>query len=120
MTITVRKALDQSERLRRKKRGGGRVRGESALGAGGSDEREAGLEQVVGTGAVRPSSPRWSPTSAAACSKSLGDETLRRIALLRMEGYSDPEIAARLGCGLRTVGRKLELIRKIWQREVTP
>jgi DNA-directed RNA polymerase specialized sigma24 family protein len=35
-----------------------------------------------------------------------------------MEGYNDSEIAARLGCSLRTVGRKLELIRKIWVREV--
>jgi DNA-directed RNA polymerase specialized sigma24 family protein len=52
--------------------------------------------------------------------ESLGDESLRRIALLRMEGYSDPEIAAKLGCGLRTVGRKLELIRKTWLREVAP
>jgi DNA-directed RNA polymerase specialized sigma24 family protein len=52
--------------------------------------------------------------------EALGDETLRRIALLRMEGYSDAEIAAQLGCGLRTVGRKLDLIRKIWLREVAP
>jgi hypothetical protein len=37
-----------------------------------------------------------------------------------MEGYSDPDIAATLGCGLRTVGRKLELIRKTWMREVAP
>jgi DNA-directed RNA polymerase specialized sigma24 family protein len=48
--------------------------------------------------------------------EALGDETLRQIALLRMEGYNDSEIAARLGCGVRTVGRKLELIRKIWVR----
>ena len=50
--------------------------------------------------------------------EALGDETLRRIALLRMEGYNDPEIAARLGCSVRTVGRKLDLIRKLWVREV--
>jgi hypothetical protein len=37
-----------------------------------------------------------------------------------MEGYSDGEIAARLDCGVRTVGRKLKLIRDIWVRKGTP
>jgi hypothetical protein len=52
--------------------------------------------------------------------EALGDETPHWVALLRMEGYSDPEIATWLGRGPRTVGRKLELIRKTWLREVTP
>jgi DNA-directed RNA polymerase specialized sigma24 family protein len=52
--------------------------------------------------------------------QALGNDTLRQIALLRMQGYSDPEIAQQLGCGLRTVGRKLELIRKTWLNEMTP
>jgi DNA-directed RNA polymerase specialized sigma24 family protein len=119
VTITARKALDQAERLNRKKRGSGRVRVESALAGRDAETSETGLEQVVGR----------EPTPAFAAMvtdeyrhllETLGDETLRRIALLRMEGYSDAEIAARLGCGLRTVGRKLELIRKIWLREVGP
>ena len=50
----------------------------------------------------------------------LRDETLRRVALLKMEGYTNEEVADRLGCGLRTVVRKLELIRKAWTAEVTP
>jgi DNA-directed RNA polymerase specialized sigma24 family protein len=119
VTITVRKALDQSERQHRKKRGGGRVRGDSILGGGDPDARGAGLEQVVG----REPTPAFAAMVADECRRlleALGDEGLRRIALLRMEGYSDPEIAARLGCGLRTVGRKLELIRKTWLREVVP
>ena len=47
----------------------------------------------------------------------LRDETLRQIALLRMEGYSNDQIASRIGCGVRTVERKLDLIRKAWERE---
>jgi DNA-binding CsgD family transcriptional regulator len=31
-----------------------------------------------------------------------------------MEGYTNDEIAERLGCARRTVARRLELIRKIW------
>jgi DNA-directed RNA polymerase specialized sigma24 family protein len=116
VTITARKTLDQAERLHRKKRGGGRVRGESVLGEG-ADVSVAGLEGVVG----REPTPAFAAMITDECRRlleTLGDETLRQIALLRMEGYSDPEIAARLGCGLRTVGRKLELIRKIWLREM--
>jgi hypothetical protein len=52
--------------------------------------------------------------------EALGDETLRQIALLRMEGHCDGEIASRLDCSLRTVSRKLKLIRDIWMRKGTP
>jgi DNA-directed RNA polymerase specialized sigma24 family protein len=119
VTITVRKALDQSERQRRKKRGGDRVHVELVELGGDPEARGDGLEQVVG----HEPTPAFAAMIADECRRlleSLGDETLRRIALLRMEGYSDPEIAANLGCGLRTVGRKLELIRKAWLREVAP
>ena len=47
----------------------------------------------------------------------LRDETLRRVALLKMEGCTNVEVAGRLGCGLRTVVRKLELIRRAWLAE---
>jgi DNA-directed RNA polymerase specialized sigma24 family protein len=117
VTVTLRKALDESEKQHRKKRGGGRVRGESVLFGPDSDAREAGIEQIVG----REPTPEFAAMVADECRRlleTLGDETLRRIAVLRMEGYADPEIAVRLGCGLRTVGRKLELIRKTWMREV--
>jgi hypothetical protein len=33
------------------------------------------------------------------------------------ERYSDEEVAARVDCSLRTVSRKLTLIRKAWLRE---
>jgi DNA-directed RNA polymerase specialized sigma24 family protein len=36
---------------------------------------------------------------------------------LSMEGYGNEEIAARLGYGLRTVERRLRLIRSIWEQE---
>ena len=48
---------------------------------------------------------------------SLGDESLRMVALLRMEGYTNDQIAAALEISLRSVERKLELIRKAWERE---
>jgi DNA-directed RNA polymerase specialized sigma24 family protein len=48
----------------------------------------------------------------------LGEDTLRQIALLKMEGCTDKEVAAKLNCGLRTVERKLERIRCKWQHEI--
>jgi DNA-directed RNA polymerase specialized sigma24 family protein len=48
----------------------------------------------------------------------LRDDSLRRVALLRMEGYTNDEIARELRCSLRTVARKVELIRRTWLGEL--
>jgi DNA-directed RNA polymerase specialized sigma24 family protein len=45
------------------------------------------------------------------------DEEQRRIALLRLEGYTNDEIAALLSRSRRTITLKIELIRKIWRLE---
>jgi RNA polymerase sigma factor (sigma-70 family) len=47
----------------------------------------------------------------------LGDDTLRRVALWKMDGATNDEIAKSLNCARRTVARKLELIRSIWSNE---
>ena len=48
---------------------------------------------------------------------SLPDAALRQVAVLRMEGHSNQEIAAKLGCVARTVERKLDVIRSLWDGE---
>ncbi len=48
----------------------------------------------------------------------LPDEACRKIALWKMEGYTDEEIAARLEVTDRTVRRKMKLIRAVWGEEV--
>jgi DNA-directed RNA polymerase specialized sigma24 family protein len=113
VTITVRKASDQVRRERRLKRGGGRVRSEHELGRSAPD---AGgfMDEVVG----REPTPELAAMMAEQYLHLLGrlaDETFRRIAAWKLEGYSNEEIAARLGCGLRTVERKLGAIRSIWR-----
>jgi DNA-directed RNA polymerase specialized sigma24 family protein len=40
------------------------------------------------------------------------------VATWKLEGYTDDEIAVRLGCVTRTVERKLARIRKMWTREM--
>jgi DNA-directed RNA polymerase specialized sigma24 family protein len=47
----------------------------------------------------------------------LGDETLRQIAIAKLEGYKNLEIAEQLGLSLRSVQRKLSLIRQTWSEE---
>jgi DNA-directed RNA polymerase specialized sigma24 family protein len=49
----------------------------------------------------------------------LQDETLRTVALRKMEGYTVTEIALELDCSASTVERKLRAIRTIWKRKET-
>jgi DNA-directed RNA polymerase specialized sigma24 family protein len=101
-TITSRKALGLIRTQNRKKRGGGEGR-----------PANVGLDALVDIGPA--------PDVAAAMAEevrrllgSLASDSLREVALLRMEGYTGEEIAERLGCNRRTVTRKLELIRQTW------
>jgi DNA-directed RNA polymerase specialized sigma24 family protein len=48
--------------------------------------------------------------------RTLDDELLRRIALLRLKDFSSNEIASQIGIGRRTVERKLVVIRRRWSR----
>jgi DNA-directed RNA polymerase specialized sigma24 family protein len=43
----------------------------------------------------------------------LGDAALRSVAVWKLEGYTNKEIAGRLGCSEPTVERRLRLIRKM-------
>src|SRR5262249_2191340 len=47
----------------------------------------------------------------------LGDDTLSRVAIWKMEGLTNDEIAGQLECSRRTVARKLDTIRIIWSEE---
>jgi DNA-directed RNA polymerase specialized sigma24 family protein len=120
VVITARKAIDLVNHERRKKRGHGAVRGESALvGPPGSNSADEGLAQVLG----REPTPAFAAQVVEECQRLLGllgDEELRQVALAKMEGYSNEEIAVRLGCVPRTVERKLRLIRTLWNQEVEP
>lgn len=47
----------------------------------------------------------------------LADETLQQVAVWKMEGSGNDEIAEKLGCSRRTIARKLEAIRVLWSNE---
>lgn len=48
----------------------------------------------------------------------LEEPELRQIALWKVEGFTHEEIAAKLDCVTRTVERKLDIIRRLWKREL--
>jgi DNA-directed RNA polymerase specialized sigma24 family protein len=118
VTITARKAHNQRRNEGRQKRGGGRVVGEDAL-AGSDPAGDNFMVQVVGN----EPTPEFAAMVADEYQRlfgSLSDESLRVVALLKLEGHSNEEIAKSLDCSLRTVERKLEVIRKRWITEGAP
>lgn len=110
-TITIRKVAEQIRDATRQKRGGGRVRGDSVCDA------EGGLDGVAGS----EPTPEFLHQLAEEHQRllaALGDETLGRIAVWKLEGWTGDEIAGKLGLTRRSVERKLERIRELWKGEL--
>jgi DNA-directed RNA polymerase specialized sigma24 family protein len=104
--LTVRKAVNLAHHERRGRRGGGKVVAVSDL-AGFAPEDILDREPT----------PELAAQVADECRKllaSLEDETLKLVAQWKMEGYTNAEIARRIGCIEQTVERKLRTIRRIW------
>jgi DNA-directed RNA polymerase specialized sigma24 family protein len=113
VTITVRKATARRRYYFAKKRGGGQVRGESVFD--NQLEKQSGLANILGT----EPTPELAAGVAENCRRlleQLQDETLRNVALWTLEGYRIEEIAKKLSCVRRTVERKLERLRDIWEK----
>jgi len=119
VTITARKAIRQADHARRQKRGEGKVRGESVFVRDDGSEEYGGIDQVVGEEPT-PAFALEVAEEFARLLDRLGDDTLRRVAVLKMQGYHNEEIAAQVGCALRSVERKLRGIRAIWSEEAPP
>ena len=116
VVITARKAMAQANREGRQKRGGGRVVEEAVLFGHGLRRRRwiAGRPRAD---RGRRATPEFAAMMAEECRRlldALDDDSLRQVALSRMEGYNNDEIADQLGCARRTVARRLDLIRKTW------
>ena len=112
--ITERKSVDLVRGQAREKRGGSKVRGESALWAQEGSQIPGDLDQMAG---LEPT-PEFAAEAAENVQRLLGglSPELKRVALLKLEGYQNAEIAAQMTCSLPTVERKLSLIRRLWTR----
>lgn len=117
VTITARKVYSQRRKAMADKRGGGQVRGESVFDRGMSDQgRGDGIGMVLGTEPT-PEIAALVVENTNELLDCLGDEVLTQIALLKLEGHTNDEIALKLDCARRTVERKLERIREKWVDE---
>ena len=106
VTITARKACHLLRDARRQKRGGDCKR------------VDADLDRVVGR--------EPSPVFAAQVVEEfqllldrLDDDLLQAVAVGKMEGYTNDELAARLAVAPRTIERKLRIIRGIWEKRAS-
>jgi DNA-directed RNA polymerase specialized sigma24 family protein len=117
VVISLRKASDLVKREGRKKRGGGKVHAQSVVPCTpDAHGPEMELEQIVG----EEPTPDFVVEMAEEYRRlleSLGNSELQAIAVWKMEGYTNEEIAAKLGYVTVTIERRLRLIRTIWERE---
>lgn len=115
VVITARKALDQIRYERSQRQGGGTVRGSSAI----FPMDQLGAPLPGGLAGEEP----WPEFAAQVTEewrrqmRSLGDDGLQKVALWKIEGYTNEEIAKMLGVSLRTVARKLDVIRTLWHKD---
>lgn len=107
--ITVRKAHNQVRREAATRRGRDLVLDENALGRPGGPP-------ALDSQPAPPQVAEVDLTSEELLAQL--DEDLRTIAVLRLLGYKNREIAAELGCTERKVERKLQLIRVAWEEAV--
>jgi DNA-directed RNA polymerase specialized sigma24 family protein len=97
----------------------GLVRRETRAKRGGQDRVAQPADAVV---AADPT-PEFAAEVAEECERLLGllrDGRLREVAVWKMEGYTNVEIAEKLGRSVPTVERKLAAIRAIWERDAGP
>lgn len=114
VTITAHKAAHLIRDQRTLKAGQGRVRGESVFAEPDNSEKR-GIEQVLG---MEPT-PEFAASVADEVEsrlRELGNDSLRSVALYKLQGYSNREIAHKLGCVERSVEYKLRRIREQWEQ----
>jgi DNA-directed RNA polymerase specialized sigma24 family protein len=105
VVLTARKAAAQVRHEDRDKRGGGRVLEDEGSGPGGLDSLE-GDEPT-------PEEAALLADEVEGLLSRLREPTLRQVAVWKLEGYANADIARMQGCSLPTVERRLAIIRRI-------
>jgi DNA-directed RNA polymerase specialized sigma24 family protein len=117
--IAGRKASNLAKHERRHRRGGGQLQHASTLPDGRESEQGLLFANLIGR-EPEPVVALQVVEEYERLIDGLGNDALRSIAVWKLEGYSNKEIAAKLGRAPATVERKLRLIRDAWEKEVTP
>jgi RNA polymerase sigma factor (sigma-70 family) len=113
-TIVRRKANKERQRQYADKRQEYRLVGESGISpmqADRENEEASGLAQCSG----REPSPELATELAETWERILALPEAEDIVILKRDGYSNSEIAEKMGCSTRTVQRAIERIRKEWE-----
>ena len=110
-TFTVRKVARAIERDNTAKRGGGRVVAESVWA--GNTDNAGGLDAAFGTLPTQDFDLHCEELITK-----LADEELGTIALAKLMGYTNKELAERFECTERRIERKLHAIRQAWENEI--
>jgi DNA-directed RNA polymerase specialized sigma24 family protein len=113
--LTERKAIDRVRRELADKRGGGEVRGDSVFQHPDDSSPAQGADRFAGP----EPTPEFAAMFAEECEyllRRLGDAELVQVALLKLEGFTNDEIGVKLGRAGRSIQRKLETIRAIWEQ----
>lgn len=112
LVLTDRKAVNLIRHETRERRGG-----DASAPTGGAGD--SAPDAVAAVAAAGPT-PDVVAEVSEGCARLLGLLTgadLREVAVWKLEGYSNAEIAGKLGRSIPTVERKLAAIRTIWGRE---
>jgi RNA polymerase sigma factor (sigma-70 family) len=119
LVIAFRKTCNQMVHERRRQPQGGRVLHASALAAGPDGDESALFADMISQG-PRPEMVAQTAEELQRLLVGLDSDELRRVAVWKMEGFTNEEVAAKLGRGVATVERKLARVRRRWEKEVTP
>ena len=96
------------------------ARNEKRLRRGGGFKKAKGNDQELETLSGSEHSPDVSFFAREECERLLSmlpDEDLKSLAVLKVDGYTNEEIATILDCTRRSIQRRLNLIREIWTNE---
>lgn len=117
LSMTVNKAVDLIRHAGRDKRDWRRTVTQSELEEGfpGSDAER--FEAMLHSDEPDPAFASEIADQLEWLLRQLNDEQLRQIALFKLQGYTNAEIASHLGCAVSTVERRLVLVRKLLEAE---
>lgn len=116
VAIAGKKAVDQVRSQTSKKRGAGEIRGNSIFAKNGT-AAVGGFEEVIADQPT-PEFLAMIEEEHARLLEVLRDDVQRDIVRCRLAGYGNEQIAKEIGISLRSVERKLRIIRDAWMQEL--
>jgi DNA-directed RNA polymerase specialized sigma24 family protein len=116
--LTKQKLAKHLRRFQAQKRGAGNVRGDSIFISPDQDSITPGLDGLPDQ-RVSVADEIIRIEEVDHLLEILEDDKLKKIALLKLQGYEHEEIARDLSISVRSVGRKMNLIRDLWQNRLS-